>query len=95
MDELGPCIILHSELAMSKTHWRLWNHTQKKRLVEIAETTDFFIHSSSASFQLEHFHILPSVLRIYYGHTRGGCGKTIQDGVGEFYFVYIFKQILI
>lgn len=35
-----------------------------------------------------YFHILRNELKIYFDHARGDCGKTNQDSLGEFYFVY-------
>ena len=37
--------------------------------------------------ELEHFHILLCGLRTHFNQTRGVCGMTNQDCVGEFYLV--------
>lgn len=34
------------------------------------------------------FHILFNELKICFDHARGGCGKTNQNSLVEFYLVY-------
>lgn len=42
---------------------------------------------------VEYFHTLLCKLRIYFGQTRGDCGKTNQGSFGEFYLVYLLFEL--